>query len=262
MATPPSSADNILAIDAGNTRVKWGLFASAGVVLEHGACLNTEIAHAKLPETTHVIISNVAGDKVKKQLESLLPKNISIYWIVAKAKNCGVSNCYAQPEKLGADRWAALIASWHIKQAPCVVVNAGTAVTIDALSTNNNHAEFIGGLILPGFNLMQQSLGLATAQLPMPTFSANKQHHDIFAKNTTDAIRLGALQAISGAIILMANALETECKKVPNIIISGGNAQVIKDNLLGDVTNHVLIIDNLVLQGLYLIGNFMQSEPQ
>jgi type III pantothenate kinase len=253
---------NILTIDAGNTRVKWGLFNSVGDMIESGACLNTEITQAKLPDAKHVVISNVAGDNVKNQLKTLLPKNISTHWVVTKAEDCGVINCYQQPTQLGTDRWAALIAAWHIKQTPCVVVNAGTAVTIDALSTSNNHTKFIGGLILPGLNLMQQSLGHATAQLPMPALNTHTQPRNIFAKNTADAINIGALQAIIGAIILMANALETLCKAPPAIIISGGNAQQIKDNLVGDVTNLALIVDNLVLQGLYLIDNFMQSERQ
>lgn len=249
-----------LAIDAGNTRLKWSLFNSAGDMIESGFCLNTEISQLKLPDAERAVISNVAGDEVKNQLNALLPQHIARHWVISAAQDCGVINCYQQPAQLGTDRWAALIAAWHIKQAPCVVVNAGTAVTIDALSSNNNHAEFIGGLILPGLNLMQQSLGRATAQLPMPALTTGTQAHDIFAKNTADAINTGALKAITGAIILMVNALDAECKQTPTIIISGGNAQQIENSLMGSVTNPVLVVDNLVLQGLYLIDNFMLKK--
>lgn len=264
MAIPSLSTDTVLAIDAGNTRVKWGLFDAAGAMLKNDACLNTELATVVLPAADRVLISNVAGNIVKAQLEELLSKHSHVNWLSAQSLACGVTNRYTQPETLGTDRWAALIAAWHIKQAPCVVVNAGTAVTIDALSVQpqNNQAEFIGGLILPGLDLMQQSLGLATAQLPMPTFSADIQRQDIFAKNTENAIHTGALQAISGAILLMARGLNAQCKQAPYIVISGGNAQVIKDKLMGDVTNIVLIVDNLVLHGLYLLENFMRSEQQ
>lgn len=116
----------ILTIDAGNTRVKWGLFNADGTLLENGVCLNTAISQAKLPVSSRIVISNVAGLHIRNQLESILPNEVSIYWITAKADKCGVKNCYEQPEKLGTDRWAAIIAAWHIKQAPCVVVNAGT----------------------------------------------------------------------------------------------------------------------------------------
>ena len=257
----------LLAIDCGNTRTKWAVFNAAGDIFNQGACLNAALTTIDFSPRTlaydHVVISNVAGEQHATALSNMLtPYNFPIHWLKSTAQICGVLNQYSTPDTLGADRWAALIASWHINQAPCIVVNAGTAVTIDALSLNNKQAIFMGGLILPGFSLMQQSLSAATAQLPIPTLSEHFQHDDIFAKNTGDAIRLGALQAISGAIILMANTLETQCKQAPAIVISGGNAKIIKDNLVGHVTNLALIVDNLVLQGLYLIDNFMQSEQQ
>lgn len=249
----------LLTIDCGNTRTKWGLFNADGTLLENSACLNTAITQAKLPVASRIIISNVAGLHIRNQLESILPnKKISIYWITAQAEECGVKNGYDKVEKLGTDRWAALIAAWNIKQAPCVVVNAGTAVTIDAL---NETGEFIGGMILPGIHLMQQNLGLATAQLPTITSeksvnAADNHYQDIFAKNTADAMHAGAIYAACGAVMQMHAALAIQCKKTPYILISGGNAQLIKDNLLGDVTNQALIVDNLVLRGLYLIENF------
>jgi type III pantothenate kinase len=254
----------LLAVDAGNTRVKWGLFDKNGTLLEKGACLNTAIARTKLPAAASVIISNVAGEHIKKQLEEVLPKHIPTHWITAKANECGVSSHYDQPEKLGTDRWAALIAAWQIKQAPCVVVNAGTAVTIDALTSNREQGEFIGGIILPGIHLMQQSLGIATVQLPnihqeIITARATSEYQDIFAKNTVDAMRAGAINAACGAIKQMYTALvaiSAKSKATPYIFISGGNAQIIKDNLLGDVTKPALIVDNLVLRGLFLIDSF------
>jgi type III pantothenate kinase len=254
----------LLAIDAGNTRVKWGLFDANGTLLVNGACLNAEIVYTKLPAATRIIISNVAGEYIKKQLEEILPKHIPTHWITAKGSECGVNSRYDQPEKLGTDRWAALVAAWNIKQAPCVVVNAGTAVTIDALANNHDQGEFIGGMILPGIYLMQQSLGVAAAQLPLiqaekSTSALSEQFQDIFAKNTADAMRAGAINAACGAIKQMHSALAvltSEEKQTPYIFISGGNAQLIKDNLLSDVTNLALIVDNLVLRGLYLIDNF------
>jgi type III pantothenate kinase len=274
------SANNILAIDAGNTRIKWGLFNSSGIMVEQGACLHAELATVTFPDALNIVISNVAGEAIRAQLSSLLPKIATIHWVRATRKACGVSNHYRQPETLGCDRWAALIAAWHIKQATCVVVNAGTAVTIDALSVSlqgedekhdSKQADFIGGLILPGLDLMQQSLGIATAQLPkepLKSHSITEIHPvEIFATNTADAIYAGALHAILGAIDLMLKQLEQQSKQTPYILISGGNAsiiynQMVKENLIDDMATQAVIVDNLVLQGLYLIGNSMQSESQ
>jgi len=266
----------LLTIDAGNTRTKWGLFDEAGAMLEHGACLNTNLEKMQVPAVSRVIISNVAGEKVKTQLEKILANNtqtnVQIKWLSAQASACGIINHYEKPETLGSDRWAALIAAWHIKQASCVVVNAGTAVTIDALSVADQHSQaaFIGGVILPGLTLIRQSLASATAQLPAklqetsvqktPLQELLTQPQNVFAKNTADAIHAGSLLAISGAIILMERALNTQCKQAPVIVISGGDAQLIKDSLNGSVTNSVIIIDNLVLQGLYLLEKLMPPD--
>lgn len=255
----------LLAIDCGNTRTKWAVFNETGDASNQDACLNTEISTKDFSPIIlgyeRVVISNVAGEGYAAELtEKLISYKLPVQWIKSSSQICDVLNQYLRPETLGTDRWAALIAAWHIKQEPCVVVNAGTAVTIDALTTTNNHAEFIGGLILPGFNLMQQSLSRATAQLPMPASADSAQHSDIFAKNTADAMRIGALKAISGAIKQMADTLGAKCQKIPTIIISGGDAETIQDNLSSDVTNPMLIVDNLVLRGLFLIDKFMQKN--
>jgi len=273
----------LLTIDAGNTRTKWAVFNTDGVVTNYGACLNHELSTVNFQPAylgySRVTISNVAGRQHANLLtEILAPYALPVRWIKASSQACSVINHYTSPESLGSDRWAALIAAWHIKQSPCIVVNAGTAVTIDALNVHPNNTQvnneslgaFIGGLILPGLSLMQQSLGLATAQLPKELAESTlttQTHTDIFATNTADAIQSGAIHAIVGAITLMAQTLHMQSKQTPTIIISGGNAQVIYKYMVTRVTSPVSIVDNLVLQGLFLLENAMpinsaQSELQ
>jgi type III pantothenate kinase len=254
----------LLTIDAGNTRTKWAIFDRNGEITRHGACVNDQLSSIDLnPESLgyeRVIISNVAGNVHASRLENLLAShNRPILWVKASNETCNVINGYIDVETLGTDRWASLIAAWHIKHAPCVVVNAGTAVTIDALhsqSGNNQQAEFLGGMILPGFKLMQTSLGIGTAQLPkidtVQDFNENPPV-GIFARSTTQAITTGAVHAITGAIEHMANALEAKCGQTPFIVMSGGDAAVIQSYLTDAVTNPTVIVDNLVLKGLYLL---------
>lgn len=254
----------LLTIDAGNTRTKWAVFNHAGEAAHQGACLNEALMTADLsPQSLgyeRIVISNVAGKQHAALLDKkLAPYRLPVRWINSSTVACNVYNSYSEPSKLGTDRWAALVAAWHIKQAPCVVVNAGTAVTIDAMMQridNKQQGEFLGGMILPGLHLMQKSLGLAAAQLPKDnhTQDANKYDAiDLFAKNTIQAIQAGALSAVSGAILRMVHALEQKCTQQPYIIISGGNALSIQHDLTDLVTNRVIIVDNLVLQGLYLL---------
>jgi len=263
----------LLAIDAGNTRTKWALFNELGETGPQYACLNSELGTAHflpaLPGCKHIVISNVAGEQHAALLtKTLSPCQLPTHWIKSSQQTAGVINRYTSPETLGTDRWAALIAAWHLKQCACVVINAGTAITIDVLNVHKNIdalnvsknnleclGEFMGGMILPGLDLMQRSLGIATAQLPKTETPAHQATKDIFAKNTANAIYNGALHAALGAIQHMVQALNQHSKQEPQIIISGGNAHIIADALKPYVTNQVSIVDNLVLQGLYLIDS-------
>ncbi len=259
----------LLTIDAGNTRTKWATFDHDGAIRHYGACTNETLATVDLSRQSlaydQVIISNVAGKAHASQLEKILaPYLVPVSWIKASNSACNVINHYVEAETLGTDRWSALIAAWHMQHTACVIVNAGTAVTIDALavkSENNQIGEFLGGMILPGISLMQSSLGHNTAQLPKhdPAYDINADTvPDIFATSTAQAINAGILNAITGAVSRMAEALETKCGQNPYIILSGGDAPVIQRYLINTVKNPSIIIDHLVLKGLYLIGRFKQ----
>ena len=116
----------LLTIDAGNTRTKWAVFNKAGEIINDGACDNHALSAADFSPSTlryeRVVISNVAGEAHAHLLaEKLAPHARPIRRIKSTTQACGLSNRYDQAETLGTDRWAALIAAWHIKQAPCVV---------------------------------------------------------------------------------------------------------------------------------------------
>jgi len=269
----------ILTIDAGNTRVKWGLFDESGNLLTQGVSLHAELAMLQLPVGEQVVISNVAGNAIELALKKLLINHHKITWLTAQAQTCGVTNSYEIPSQLGTDRWATIIAAAHLHKqssdlAPCIVVNAGTAVTIDVITFSeklndlpvkanklnvNLQAHFAGGIILPGLNLMQQCLLQNTANLDRKSkLVANQYDNQAIANNTKDAIYLGAIHAICGAIYNIANQYQNN-QLSPDIILSGGDAIVIKNSLTGDMTKQVHIVDNLVLQGLYLQSVNLQA---
>ena len=120
----------LLIIDAGNTRTKWAVFNADGTSIYEGVCANKDLISANFspPSLSYerVIVSNVAGKYHETTLSQILSHyNLPIRWVTSTAKARGVVNHYLTPEALGTDRWAALIAAWHIQKAPCVVVNAG-----------------------------------------------------------------------------------------------------------------------------------------
>src|ERR1017187_3974066 len=116
-----------------------------------------------LPPPARIIISNVGGEAIAQRMLAICAKwAVPVEFVIAQTEQCGVRNTYEVPARLGSDRWAALIAAWKRIGRACLVINCGTATTVDALS---DKGEFLGGLILPGVTLMQQSLTHNTAQL-------------------------------------------------------------------------------------------------
>jgi type III pantothenate kinase len=238
----------ILAIDAGNTRIKWGLWEDRGFIAQ-GALLTAragELADAlhMLARPDRVVGCSVADSQVRSQIDQALAAwGARPQWIVGRRTQCGVVSRYAEPEQLGADRWAALIGARvrHSGDA-VVVVNVGTAVTIDALSAEG---EFLGGLILPGPELMAEVLATGTAGLPR-----QQGRFELFPTSTANAIFSGSLQAVCGAIERIERALAVAGPAEPQIVMSGGSGDLVASQLGRPVT----LAPNLVLEGLIAVA--------
>ncbi len=233
-----------LLIDAGNTRIKWAL-VDGGEWLRNGS-LPTAIADeltrqlGDIQGVRQIWVSNVAGEAAARPIRELcLGPHGHPRFIAASAAQCGVRNGYADPAQLGSDRWAALVAAWNLVGGRCLVVNSGTATTVDALSAAG---EFLGGLILPGLELMRRSLYDTAAGLaPLPGKYA------AFPRNTGDAIASGAIQACCGAIERQHALLDDERALV---VLGGGAAEILQPHL----NLPLRVVDNPVLQGLLLIA--------
>lgn len=239
----------ILAIDAGNTRIKWGLHDGHDWVSTDTAPYLDMVRIAKSWRTFEVpdeiIISNVAGEKIRSELVVLLAHwHREPHWISARSQECGVLNGYSEPERLGSDRWAALIAVHSMNLGPSLVVNAGTAMTVDVLLSSG---QFVGGIIVPGQQLMFDALlGKTAGVRPLPGGKFTR-----YPDNTADAVSSGTLQALAGAIFMMHNEVVLDYQVQPHCFLSGGNAAVIMP-LLGSIPTQ--IVDNLVLEGLIRIA--------
>jgi type III pantothenate kinase len=247
----------ILVLDAGNSRMKWGLRGPYDWE-RLGATPNNEIgslslrAWQDLPRPTRVFGINVAGEAARVRVEGQLMRwRLTPQWLTATEAACGVTNRYAQPAQLGPDRWASLVAAWRRSTATelfppaCVVINAGTAVTIDALDASG---VFHGGMILPGMRLMREALITNTAGLKVPPgrFSA-------FPDNTTDAIHTGSIQAICGAIEQMRRRIDSNAAQV-RCYLSGGAAEELGEH----INPPVEVVDTLVLEGVLALAGEME----
>jgi type III pantothenate kinase len=228
----------ILCLDAGNTRLKWGLregtaWRGQGVL----ALDDIDGIATLLPAVSeHILACNVAGGAMAQRIEDIAaPFGVPLEWFRSSASCCGVTNGYDNPAQLGADRWAALVGARGLHAGNALVVMAGTATTIDVLDADGH---FRGGLILPGLELMQKALARNTAGLP----EARGAYFDL-PTNTDDAIVSGALHATLGAIERMA------CRSASadfSVILSGGAADALAQHLDLPLRR----VNNLVLEGL------------
>ena len=163
---------NFLAIDVGNTRLKWALYDSAhpqARLLAHGAQFLENIDRlsegdwAALPAPDRMLGCIVAGDAVRRRVQEQMELwDVVPRWVVAESAEAGLINGYDHPSRLGADRWVAMVGARQRMLAqgearPLVVVMVGTAVTVEAI---DQHGKFLGGFILPGHGIMLRALCL------------------------------------------------------------------------------------------------------
>jgi type III pantothenate kinase len=254
-----------LAIDIGNTRLKWALFdaphpgasllASGAVFLETIDALAEQDWHA-LPAPAVMLGAVVAGDAVRRRVVEQLElwDEMEPHWVVPTAEEAGVRNGYDFPSRLGADRWVALIGARErmLRQhrsapRPVLVVMVGTAVTVDALDQTGH---FLGGLILPGFGLMLRALEMGTAGLKVPTGEVVE-----FPTNTSDALMSGGAYAIAGAVQRQYRRLMARCGQAPLLLMTGGAA--VKLSPIVDLPHEV--VDTLIFDGLLAVQQERQA---
>jgi type III pantothenate kinase len=243
----------LLAIDIGNTRLKWALYEAGtpgDTPVEQGAVFLENIDSLSegewrsLSAPTQMLGCNVAGEAIRHRVEEQLEMwDLQPRWVVSSEAAGGVINGYDHPTRLGADRFVAQVgARWHMLQRgpeqPVLVVMIGTAVTVDALDPTG---RFLGGLILPGHGIMLSALQGGTAGLRVPTGEVV-----IFPTNTSDALTSGGTFAITGAIEHQHRALATHTGIQPLTIITGGAGWKVAPFL--EIRHELL--DSLIFDGL------------
>lgn len=257
-----SQAPLLLLIDAGNTRVKWACIEhNSELTLPAQWRASGSVAHQDLSDLSgswsefmvvEILMSNVAGLALDAALRALLGAHfpqVPVQIFSAQAHCAGVQNQYKEPERLGSDRFASAIAAHHLfPDHACVVATCGTATTIDAV----DGAEFKGGMILPGLQLMAASLAKNTAQLPQ--IAQHLRLQDAFARSTDQAIVSGCVHAQVGAMLLALDHLRQSSQRPVQLLISGGAAVFLTPQLESRTDLIWHHVENLVLSGLLVVA--------
>ena len=249
---------SFLAIDVGNTRLKWALYERPHVdarLIAHGVQFLENIETlaegdwSRLPAPRQVLGCVVAGEAVKRRVQEQLELwDVTPQWVVSSAAEAGVVNGYDHPSRLGSDRWVAMIGARQRllargQRRPCVLVMVGTAVTVEALDADG---RFLGGIMLPGHGIMLRALESGTAGLTVPTGEVRD-----FPTNTSDALTSGGTFAIAGAVQRMVDSLRRHCGEEPACIMTGGAGW----KMAPSMTVEFELVESLIFDGLLAIAH-------
>jgi len=248
---------SLLALDVGNTRLKWALYEGPRIgarMLAHGVQFLenieslTEGDWRSLRPPERIVGCVVAGDAVRRRVQDQLDLwDIPVSWVVSSAAEAGLVNGYDHPSRLGADRWVAMVGARQRllargERKPCVLVMVGTAVTVEAIDAEG---KFLGGLILPGHGIMLRALESGTAGLHVPTGEVRN-----FPTNTSDALTSGGTFAIAGAVQRMVDHLRQHTGQEPVCIMTGGAGW----KMAPSMTVPFELVESLIFDGLLAIA--------
>jgi type III pantothenate kinase len=267
------SGQTKLVIDIGNRRAKWALMASAEQgteqIAQQGAIELSQLVASEpavqsllsaAQRSQAIVIASVADATINQQLQALLaPTQQPIYELTMAALSqqpCALRNAYQTPTQLGIDRWCAAYAAWHLAQQDCLIVNAGSALTVDGVHQDT----YLGGIICPGLALQQQALAQlafhkqsAQSNLAQAEVAAWTGNWQAFPINSQDACYNGVLRAMTGAIQQQYALFQQRSGAAP-IYLTGGDAPLLAP-LLEAQGMPLIHQANLVLKGIYLLAS-------
>lgn len=246
-----------LFIDIGNSRIKFALckseyydYLGAFAVDEtHSVQVLLDLLHSFKLNPDQIFVSSVASMQVEQTLREAIATAWSVFpvFLTTQLNCCGLENGYENPLTLGVDRWMGMLAAYNRSNQPFMVIDAGTAITIDAV----HEGRHLGGFIVPGLTTMRQSLGLNTARLNSSCDASSdesvKDPEDrLFATNTQDGICGGTLYMAATFIDASIAEFEHKVGCGLKVFVTGGDGRT----LSGLIQAKVEYVEDLVLLGM------------
>ena len=239
--------NELLLVDLGNSRLKWAL-ASGGRL---GVSRAREWRRTDFPDLLDscwgslekpdaVVASVVASAQLREQIRSWVEKHwgVPVHFPLAAESGCGITCGYHDPGQLGADRWMAMVAAHARYPQGSLVVDCGTATTLDALEGGRH----LGGYILPGITAMRELVLQQTAIEAAPSTVAEEE----WGRSTLACIRLGTAKALVSLVEHSLERLQAAGVCDPTLVLTGGEAGFILPLIQVDYRRH----EDLVLEGV------------
>ena len=241
-----------LLVDAGNTRIKWCRLSDETITdtgwKGHSHDNVGAVATASWSGMTRphqLLISNVAGAQAERDLSSTSLElwGITPDFVRSESTFADLINGYCEPDRLGVDRWMAMIGARTMARGAIAVVDCGTATTMDYVDSTGRHH---GGVIIPGVELMRRSLAVSTGDLPMVSSEAST----ILATDTNLGIASGTVHAAVSSVLMFREHLLSRDNGPVSWFITGGGSGLLAPSLPDDFR----VEPHLVLHGLAAIA--------
>jgi type III pantothenate kinase len=235
---------NVL-VDIGNSRTKYQLAEHKGSsdrITVNNTTIDEQWLDLHWSNAESITIASVKGGELSKRIKQwAVKKQIPIQFIATEKERFGITNCYHIPERLGVDRWLSLIGgSFVYPNKGLVIVDAGTATTLDVLDKDGNHQ---GGWILSGIDIMLDQIGKNTSKVK---YSINDEPSTLFGQSTSDCVNNAAWAATVGMINLGISKASNEYS-IDCCILLGGNAQKLSSLI---TFPNVIVNEELIFEGL------------
>lgn len=250
----------IVLIELGNSTLKWALLYRDDEGLEAIEYGTPEYYLDREPEEVFsellldieqpdaVFVASVAHDHIEESLSQWIDDNwgVPLDFVETEAVYGKLVNGYETPEQLGVDRWLNLVAAWEEFGGPVCVVDCGTAATVDLVDGEGQH---LGGLIVPGVEMMAEALESGTAGCAFDKEECGDAAGGLLARNTTQAAAGGSVYAMVAFIDRIAADLSEALGKKITYLITGGDAEAMQPLLQWDFLYcPTLSLDGLALQ--------------
>jgi type III pantothenate kinase len=248
---------DLLCIDIGNTHTHYGVVGPNGTSI-HGSVATPLLDDPQegLPNRLTTLfeasprIVGIAFCSVVPAINWRLQEVLAtaskrpVFQLTHKCR-LGVPITYPQPGEIGQDRLANAAAAHALGGSPAVVIDSGTAVTFDIVTTKGGYE---GGIIAPGLELTRRYLHERTAQLPL--LDDSLEISSVIGKSTTEAMRIGTVIGFPGLIQALLDAVIADLKArgepPAHLFVTGGNAAFLQSRL----APHVQFVPDLTLRGL------------
>lgn len=242
----------ILELDLGNTRAKWRIVSETAEVITQGVANIADWLDGQFPEAWQLRverarIASVLAPTTENALIAKMQSELSISSQLARsaARCSGVTNAYAQPERLGVDRWLALMAAYKLCNDAVMVIDAGTALKVDAADDAGHH---IGGYIIPGPKLMEDALLQGTDRV---RYEGGQLSESVaLGYDTRSCVQHGISAALVGAVLVAIEQCQAAMGKRPQLCITGGSGLLLNQYLQRAGVRNIRFEADLVLDGL------------